>query len=84
MTEVIIVFILPKTVDTRKDDVIIKHRQRRNDMAKNVRRPQAPKPRNWLAEQVRDPNGAFRPKSIKNKIKNHRIKHPKKVDLCDE
>ena len=53
-------------------------------MSKSIRRPQAPKPRNWLAEQVRDPNGAFRPKSIKNKIKNRRIKHPKKVDLCDE
>lgn len=50
-------------------------------MARNTRRPQAPKPRNWLAEQVRDPSGPFRPKSIKNKTKSVRKpKHPKKVD----
>jgi len=38
-------------------------------MAKQSRRPQAPKPRNWVAKQVRDLDGPFRPKVIKNKIK---------------
>jgi len=51
---------------------------------RSLNRPQAPKPRNWMAEQVRDPNGPFRPRSIKNKIKNKRPKHPKQVDFRDE
>lgn len=38
-------------------------------MSKNVRRPQAPKRRNFEAKAVRDPNGSFRPQVIKNKIK---------------
>lgn len=38
-------------------------------MAKKVRRPQAPKPRNWVAKQVRDLDGPYRPKVIKNKVK---------------
>jgi hypothetical protein len=38
-------------------------------MAKKVRRPQAPKVRNWVAKQVRDLDGPFRPKVIKNKRK---------------
>ena len=49
-----------------------------------VRKPQAPKPRNWLAEQVRDPNGPFRPRAIKNKIKKRKPKHPKQVDFNDD
>ena len=46
--------------------------------------PQAPKPRNWLAEQVRDPNGPFRPRAIKNKIKKRKPKHPKQVDFTND
>ena len=38
-------------------------------MAKSTRRPQAPKVRNFGAKAVRDPQGPFRPKVIKNKIK---------------
>ena len=38
-------------------------------MAKSTRRPQAPKVRNFGAKAVRDPQGSFRPKVIKNKIK---------------
>lgn len=49
-----------------------------------VRKPQAPKPRNWLAEQVRDPNGPFRPRAIKNKTKKKRPKYPKQIDLSDD
>ena len=50
---------------------------------KRVSRPQAPKPRNWLAEQVRDPQGPFRERTIQNKIKQRRPKHPKPVDFRD-
>jgi len=38
-------------------------------MSKKVRRPQAPKRRNFEAKAVRDPQGPFRPQVIKNKIK---------------
>ena len=38
-------------------------------MSKNVRKPQAPKRRNFEAKAVRDPQSPFRPKVIKNKIK---------------
>ena len=38
-------------------------------MAKQSRRPQAPKQRNWVAKQVRDLDGPYRPKVINNKIK---------------
>ena len=52
---------------------------------KRVSRPQAPKARNWLAEQVRDPQGPFRERSIKDKTKHkRRPKHPKHVDFRDE
>ena len=52
---------------------------------KRTPRPQAPKLRNWLAEQVRDPKGPFREKSIKIKTKHkRRPKHPKQVDFSDE
>ena len=52
---------------------------------KRVSRPQAPKARNWLAEQVRDPQGPFRERSIKDKNKHkRRPKHPKQVDFRDE
>ena len=53
-------------------------------MSKNIRRPQAPKVRNWAAKDVRDPDGPFRPRVIKNKIKTKRPKYPKKVDYWDE
>ena len=49
-----------------------------------IRKPQASKPRKWLAEQVRDPNGPFRPRAIKNKIKKRKPKHPKQVDFTDD
>ena len=45
---------------------------------KSTRRPQAPKVRNFEAKAVRDPQGPFRPKVIKNKIKK-KIKHTKIV-----
>ena len=38
-------------------------------MSKKVRRPQAPKQRNFEAKAVRDPQGPLRPQVIKNKIK---------------
>ena len=54
-------------------------------MKRKMSRPQAPKPRNWLAEQVRDPKGPFRERSIKDKTKpKRRPKHPKQVDIRDE
>ena len=46
-------------------------------MAKSIRRPQAPKRRNFEAKAVRDPNGPFRPKSFKDKTKNKKPKHNK-------
>lgn len=52
-------------------------------MSKNVRRPQAPKVRNFGAKAVRDPNGAFRPKTIKDQRKK-KPKYPIKVDLSEE
>ena len=52
---------------------------------RSLKRPQAPKPRNWLAEEVRDPNGPFRERSIKLKTRHkRRPKHPKQVDFRDE
>ena len=45
------------------------HRRLEGVMAKKVRRPQAPKRRNFEARAVRDPQGPFRPKVIKNKVK---------------
>ena len=30
-------------------------------MSKKMRRPQAPKPRNWVAEELRDLDGPYRP-----------------------
>jgi hypothetical protein len=38
-------------------------------MSKRIRRPQAPKVRNFEAKAVRDLDSPFRPKVIKNKIK---------------
>lgn len=51
-------------------------------MSRKVRRPQAPKPRNFVAKAMLDPDGPFRPRTIKNKIKK-RPKYPKKIDLDD-
>ena len=48
-------------------------------MSKNVRRPQAPKRRNFEAKAVRDPNGPFRPKSFKDKTKLDKPKHKKSL-----
>ena len=53
-------------------------------MSKSNRRPQAPKQRNFTAKAVRDPQGPFRPKSIKNKMKIKRPKYPFKVDISQE
>jgi len=51
-------------------------------MSKNVRRPQAPKQRNWVAKAVRDLDGPFRPKKFKDKTK----KKPKykKIDWDEQ
>lgn len=38
-------------------------------MTKRVRRPQAPKRRNWVAKTVRDPQGPYRPKSERDRSK---------------
>jgi hypothetical protein len=46
-------------------------------MAKQSRRPQAPKQRNWVAKQVRDLDGPYRPKQFKDKTKNKKPKHNK-------
>jgi len=50
---------------------------------KSTRRPQAPKARNFEAKAVRDPNGAFRPKVIKD-LRKKKPKYPFQVDLSDE
>ena len=48
---------------------------------KKVRRPQAPKRRNWVAKVVRDLDGPFRPKSERDKTKFRRKpKHPKREE----
>ena len=48
-------------------------------MAPKVRRPQAPKLRNWQAQKVRDPDGPFREKTIKSaKQYKRKPKHAKK------
>ena len=47
-------------------------------MSKSTRRPQAPKVRNFEARAVRDIDGLYRPRVIKNKIKK-KIKHTKIV-----
>ena len=54
-------------------------------MAKSNRRPQKPKVRNWVAKQVRDPDGPYRPRSERDKTKySRRKKHPKVVDIQEE
>ena len=78
-----------------KDDIYRLHREiaeLRNELSTSwsmakQRRPQAPKQRNFIAKSVRDPEGPFRPRVIKNKIKNKKPKYPidltKKVDILD-
>jgi hypothetical protein len=45
---------------------------------KKVRRPQAPKQRNWVAKAVRDLDGPFRPKAERDRTKfRRRPKHRK-------
>ena len=48
------------------------------------RTPQAPKPRNFGAKAVRDPDGPFRPRVIKNKLKNKRPKYTIKDDYIED
>lgn len=49
-----------------------------NDM-KKIRKPQAPKRRNWVAKTVRDLDGPYRPKIERDKTQPYRKpKHPKK------
>lgn len=44
-----------------------------------------PKPRNSLARAVRDPQGAFRPKSERDRTKfNRKVKHKKAVRYDDQ
>lgn len=55
---------------------------------KKTRRPQASKiwehkPRNFIAKSLKIDN-EFRPRVIKNKIKNKRPKYPLKVDHLDD
>lgn len=38
-------------------------------MSKSIRRPQAPKQRNWVAKAVRDLDGPYRPKTERDKTK---------------
>ena len=49
----------------------------------NGSRPQAPKARNFEAKAVRDPNGSFRPKVIKD-LRKKKPKYPLKMDLLEE
>ena len=45
---------------------------------RQVRRPQAPKPRNWAAKSVRDPDGPYRPKTERDRTKpTRKPKHPR-------
>lgn len=54
-------------------------------MSKKIRRPQAPKPRNWVAKKVRDLDGPFRPKKETDRTKfKRKKKHPKQVDFYDD
>lgn len=47
---------------------------------KKTRTPQKPKPRNWVARAVRDPQGLFRPKSERDRTKySRKTKH--KADI---
>lgn len=51
-------------------------------MAGKNYKPQKPKVRNWVAKQVRDPDGPFRPKSERDRTKfSRKKKHPKVVDF---
>ena len=46
---------------------------------KKIRKPQAPKRRNWVAKTVRDLDGPYRPKIERDKTQPYRKpKHPKK------
>jgi hypothetical protein len=47
---------------------------------KGNRRPQTPKARNWVAKQVRDLDGPYRPKVIKP-LPKRKPKYPNKVDF---
>ena len=52
-------------------------------MSKPIRKPQAPKQRNFEAKALRDPESPFRPKVIKDQTKK-KPKYPIKVDFSDE
>jgi len=50
-------------------------------MAKKVRTPQKPKPRNWVAKSVRDLDGPYRPRAERDRTKfTRKKKHKKEVD----
>jgi hypothetical protein len=52
-------------------------------MSKRTRAPQAPKPRNWVAKLVRDPQGPYKPRAIPTKLHKQKYKHSWKNDLTD-
>lgn len=50
-------------------------------MSKSIRRPQAPKQRNWVAKAVRDLDGPYRPKTERDRTKTTRKPKHRKRDL---
>jgi len=50
-------------------------------MSKSIRRPQAPKQRNWVAKAVRDLDGPYRPKVERDKSKTRRKPKHRKQEL---
>jgi hypothetical protein len=59
------------------------HLEKNFDMSKRTRAPQAPKPRNWVAKLVRDPQGPYKPRAIPTKLHKQKYKHSWKNDLTD-
>ena len=53
-------------------------------MSKKSRTPQAPKARNFVAKEVRDPNGPYRPRAIPLKNKYNKHKKLWQADVYDE
>lgn len=48
---------------------------------KKVRRPQAPKRRNWVAKSVRDLDGPYRPRAERDRTKFRRKPKHRKQDI---
>lgn len=49
---------------------------------KKIRKPQKPKQRNWVAKQVRDPQGPYRARSERDRTKYTRYpKHRKSEEI---